>query len=325
MVLILGALVMFSASRQDRNPLAPRVYLDHALSVMRREAIAAPAVNWVAVIRTAHRMVEHAKTPADTYPAIQYVLDQLHQAGDLHAAFVYPLVANATGGQGSSQAPTPEVALVRGRLGQVTLPGLLRTPDSPGARRYVATVLAGIKSLQTHYHPCGWIVDLDGDTGGNAYSMLLSIGPIIGDGRLLGLTGRKGFAYWISYHRGAVSGGGPSIQAPVAVPPIAPAPPVAVLTSHDTSSAGEFVTVAFRGRRQTRSFGAATGGYTNAPELYRLADGAELFFGIYSLVDRNGLVYRHAIAPDVTAYLDQSAAAGWLLSTHACTHTNRSN
>jgi C-terminal processing protease CtpA/Prc len=324
-VLGLAGLVIFSAARQkDPNPLAPGVYLDQALSVMRSKAVIAPAVEWVTVTRRAHRMTADAKTPEDTYPAIQYALDQLRQAGDLHAMFLYPSEARAFA-QASPPLQPPAVALVQGRLGKVTLPGLIGPSRSREARGYVTTVLSGIESLQKRYRPCGWIVDLRGDTGGNVYPMLLSIGPIIGEGHVAGFTGRSGFAYWVTYRRGTLSGGGYTARAPLMVPPLASTPPVAVLTSQLTASAGEFVTVAFRGRTQTRSFGAATGGYTTGPRVFRLANGAELFFGISYYVDRLGVIYRHPVQPDMTVYLDEAAATRWLLSTHACTQTSRTN
>lgn len=319
-----AALVIVSAALQKApNPLAPGIYVDHALSVMRSEAVAAPDVNWVAVTRHVHRMAAAAKTPEDTYPAIQYALDQLRRAGDGHAAFVYPGTAGPVGIPRFQ--PLPTVALVLRRIGEVTLPPFQRSFNSAWGRRYTTTVLSGTASLERQAHPCGWIVDLDGDFGGNGWAMVLSVGPIIGEGRVVGLTGRKGLLGWVSYRDHAVSGLGYSFRAPVEVAPITPAPPVAVLTSQETTSGGEFVTVAFRGRPQTRSFGAATAGATNGPHAFRLADGAELFFGVNYFVDRLGVVYKHPIPPDVTVYLDQAAASRWLLSTPACTRASRSD
>jgi hypothetical protein len=264
---VLAAIVIASASREPTpNPLTPRAYLDRALALIQANALDAPALDWVAVTQHAHQLAADAKTPEDTYPAIEYALSELSQAGDLHARFIDPVTAKLGGGA-AKRSPTtqaPAVSLAHKRLGQITLPELPSLPQSRVARRYVANALSGIESLDKRSHPCAWIVDLRGDTGGNAYSMLLAIGPIIGEGRLLGLTGRKGFAYWISYHNSTISGPARySVQAPLKVAPLAPAPPVAVLTGPLTASAGEFVTVAFRARPQTRSFGLPTAGYDN--------------------------------------------------------------
>jgi hypothetical protein len=199
-VCVLAAIVIVSASREPTpNPLTPRAYLDRALALIQANALDAPALDWVAVTQHAHQLAADAKTPEDTYPAIEYALSELSQAGDLHARFIDPVTAKLGGGAAKRSPATqaPAVTLAHKRLGQITLPGLLSLPGSRAARRYVAAAVSGIASLDKRSHPCGWIVDLRGDTGGNAYSMLLAIGPIIGEGRLLGLTGRKGFAYWI--------------------------------------------------------------------------------------------------------------------------------
>lgn len=302
------------------NPLAPQAYLDHALSLIQSDAVAVPSLNWAAVSRRAHQMAADAKTPEETYPAIQYVLDRLRQAGDGHATFIYPSEAVA-GAKAACPLHAPTVSLVGKHLGGVVLPQMMCGDGSVAARSYVATVLSGVKSLESRYHPCGWIIDLQGDLGGNAYAMLLSIGPILGDGRVIGFKGRHGFRRWVSYHDGVVSGGGESMRAHEVVPVITPAPPVALLTSQETISAGEAIEVAFQGRPQTRSFGATTGGYTTGPHLFRLADGAELLFGWSYFVDRRGHVYRHAIAPNVSVFATDDAASRWLLSTQACRQT----
>jgi len=317
---VVAALVIVSAERQP-SPLSPRVYLDQGLSVMQRNDVAAEDVDWATVTRHAQRMAAAAKTPQDTYPAIQYALDQLRRAGDGHASFVYPYWTEPAPIPASQ--PMPTVTVVHGKLGQVTLPEFQHTFDSAWAQRYLSTVLSGIAALEKRAHPCGWIVDLDGDIGGNGWAMVLSVGPIIGEGRIGGLTGRNGFLGWVSYRNGVISGLGISFPAPIRVPVISPAPPVAVLTSQETASGGEFVAVAFRGRPQTRSIGAPTAGATNGPGLFRLADGARLFLGVNDFVDRNGVVYKHSIRPDIVAYLDQAAASRWLLHTSACAHDPR--
>lgn len=321
-VISLATVVAASAARQPHPiPPAGSVYLDRALSLIRKEAVAAPALNWSEVVGHAHEMTGEAREPADAYPAIRYTLDQLRRAGDGHAAF-YPPGASRVSVL-PRNLPLPTVERVRGRLGEVTLSAFQRPFSSAWGRRYLTTVLSGIAALEMHDPPCGWIVNLGGDYGGNGWAMVLSVGPIVGEGRFAGFTGRRGFLGWVSYDRGAVSGLGRSLRAPVTVPTITPAPPVAVLTTEQTASGGELATVAFRGRAQARSFGAATYGATNGPAFFRLSDGAELFFGVNYFVDRRGVVYRRAIAPDVTTWPQETAAERWLLSTPSCTRTGR--
>ena len=318
-----------SSRKAAPNPLAPSVYLDHALALMRANAIYAPASGWGAVTAEAHKMAVRAKSPADTYGAILYVVGQLTQAGDAHAKFENPLTAKlmAQGGaalSGTTPTPPPSVSLVDRRVGDVEVPAISSLPASPNSRRYVSTALSSISSLQAKDRPCGWIVDLRANTGGDMYPMLLSGGPILGEGRLIGFTGKSGFSGYVSYRDSTLSGDGERARAPLKVAVFSPAPSVAVLIGPATVSSGEAVAIAFRGRPDTRSFGASTGGVTNSPQTYRLADGATVRVSVEWDVDRRGTVYKHPIKPDaaVSGHLPNKAvvqAAGkWLLSTAAC-------
>ncbi len=73
---------------------------------------------------------------------------------------------------------------------------------------------------------------------------------------------------------------------------------VAVLTGPRTASSGEAVTIAFRGRPRTRSFGLPTAGLSTSNQGYALPDGAMIFVTTAVEADRTGTRYGHAIAPD---------------------------
>jgi carboxyl-terminal processing protease len=77
-----------------------------------------------------------------------------------------------------------------------------------------------------------------------------------------------------------------------------PRPPVAVLTSRLTGSAGERLVMAFRGRPGTRSFGEPTAGVPTGNSPHRLSDGAELHLTEAVGIDRTGRSYHTRIKPD---------------------------
>ena len=106
--------------------------------------------------------------------------------------------------------------------------------------------------------------------------MLLSVGPILGSGRLIGFTDKKRVRVWVSYRSNTLFFSGDTDPAPARIPDFSPAPAVAVLTGPHTASSGEAVAIAFRGRPHTRSFGATTAGATTSPNSYRLTDGATI-------------------------------------------------
>ena len=322
---VVGAMSGVGTSR------SARLYLNHALMLMRTQAVVSPRAGWSAITQQARRSAVHAKRPADTYGAIIFVLGQLYSSGDVHAGigfanpFQAKLQAQAAKRVGTTPTRPPAVSLVDGRIGLVTVPAVISPPDSPNSRRYVEAALNGISTLETASRPCGWIVDLRRNTGGDMYPMLLALGPLLGDGKLVGFTGRSGFDGWASYGDGTLtSPGGYRYTAPVTVPAIDPAPPVALLTGPATLSSGEAVTIAFRGRSDTRSFGRPTGGATTSPRTYRLSDGATITFSVADDVDRNRVVYHAPITPDDVVGSDlpdsaaETAAEQWLLGTPTC-------
>ena len=93
-----------------------------------------------------------------------------------------------------------------------------------------------------------------------------------------------------------------SVTSPYKTAP--PWPPVAVLTSGLTASSAEAVVVAFRGRAQSRTFGAPTRGVPPANTQMRLEDGALLVVTIMLGVDRTGKAYDDSIAPDEPVAID---------------------
>ena len=313
---VLAVLVSPSAAATP----AARAYLDHALGLMRTNAVYTPSQGWKVVTETAHFNDANATTPFDEYEQIRDALTMLWNAGDKHAMFLDQKAALALEWTVTSPSlsPPPKVSLLKGRFGLVSLPGIMSAPATANARRYATTALAAIDRLQTTRHPCGWIIDLRSDTGGNMIPMLLGVGPILEAGRVLGFANKKGNRNYLTYRDSTILVDGRRFAAPVKLADFKPASAVAVLTGPNTASSGEAVLIAFRGRPQTRSFGATTAGLPNSPSFYRLSDGAMITFSTRLDVDRRGTVYREAIPPDVPTRSPVPAAQRWLATTSAC-------
>jgi carboxyl-terminal processing protease len=139
-----------------------------------------------------------------------------------------------------------------------------------------------------------WIIDVRRNTGGNMWTMLAGVYPLLGDGEcgfFVSSDGKKqswiatkatqtkkllGEPYYLTYPVGAT----------------------AILTSRLTCSSGESTTLAFRGRPQTRSFGEPTAGLPTANRGKTLRDGAQLFLTVAYGADRTGQIYEGPIMPD---------------------------
>jgi C-terminal processing protease CtpA/Prc len=90
--------------------------------------------------------------------------------------------------------------------------------------------------------------------------------------------------------------------------------PVAVLIGPHTSSSGEAIAVAFKGRAKSRFFGQPTDGLTNVNRTYRLPDGTALLLTCAIDMDRDGHVYENGIIPDMQVPDDVSLSADAALS-----------
>ncbi len=179
---------------------------------------------------------------------------------------------------------------------------------------------------------CGWMIDLRRNPGGDIWSYIAGVGPILGEGDLGGfeyLDGRReawayrnGEVLWNNEYRYESQVDG-SIYHPKRVTP------VALLISPATQAASELMLVAFQGRPDIRSFGEPTRGLPTLSTHTVLSDGTVLTVSGANSFDRSGTVYSGSIAPDVSVATDWSkfgteqdtvilAAMDWLQSQSAC-------
>ncbi len=134
--------------------------------------------------------------------------------------------------------------------------------------------------------------------------MLAGIGPLLGEGvcgYFIEPTGENGVPW--SYKDGmSFMGGGGQLSISEEMQPYElrhPNPRIAVLTGKRTMSSGEVMTVAFRGKPNSRSFGQPTGGYSTTNTNFNMPDGAIVILTVSVYADRNKQVFGDRIAPDV--------------------------
>ncbi|MER7757876.1 S41 family peptidase [Kitasatospora sp. NPDC097643] len=314
-----------SPSLQEGARLSPeaRGYLTEALDLMQQQSLRRAEVDWKTVRARAFDQAGTARTPAETYPAISGALGALN---DHHSQFVPPDRAAQPGVvDGDNEVvDAPTSRQLPGRIGYLRLPrvnGSDRTYAEYGRQGRAAV------AATDRVGACGWVVDLRDETGGGMWAPLAAAGPILGDGPVGGfLTPDGKHSVWSI--RGGVPYEDDTPQASAeGVSPLAvPDPPVAVLTSRATGSAGEAVTLAFIGRPATRSFGGQTYGVPTGNAAHRLSDGAVIVLTGAAETDRTGRVHDGPIRPDeeVDAPTRKDsdptldAATAWLSTQPAC-------
>jgi C-terminal processing protease CtpA/Prc len=155
---------------------------------------------------------------------------------------------------------------------------------------------------------CGWIIDIRRNGGGNLWSYLAAIGPILGEGDVGGFLYADGTHELWSYRDGKVFWAGNEreeslVQGGIYTPKRSMMP-VALLTGPATIAAGELVIVAFQGRQKVRTFGEPTRGLPTLSMHTPLSDGAHIFVSGAFGTDRDGNVYKGPILPDEHVKID---------------------
>lgn len=183
--------------------------------------------------------------------------------------------------------------------------GYIELPPNSGSLEYPGTYPGRIHQIMRKLDRtpvCGWIVDLRRNDWGDIWSYLAALGPILGEGDVGGFlypdnthelwSYRDGKVFWADNERyeSLVEGG--------IYTPKREMPPVALLTSHATTAAGELVIVAFQGREKVHTFGEPTRGLPMLIVQTLLSDGVQIVMSGAYATDRNGTSYKDPIYPD---------------------------
>ncbi len=297
-------------------------YLNSALDIMQQYSINKKSIDWPVFRANIIRMGTNAKTPVDTYPLIRAALSNLE---DHHSFLMAPQDVSAFQA-GTSPTPVPPVIkLVEGKFGYVLIPGYAGF-NQEQLNQYATDMQMQIQAIDGQ-HPCGWIVDLRGNMGGNMWPMLAGIGPILGEGKAGMWADPDGNLTEWSYKdgKGLIDD---EVVSEVTGQPYRLSKadqPVAVLFGRQTVSSGEIIVISFIGRPNTRSFGSESGGLTTSNAGYDLSDGAMILLTNGVDLDRNGKTYGGPIIPDVqvNAWTDYAGpippeAVEWLSNQPGC-------
>ncbi len=299
-------------------------YLDRAIALIQSNALNAPRVPWEELNASLYAIAAKANAPADTYPAISFALNALD---DHHSHFVAPARAREVA-ENLRTDDFDQQSRSIGDKAYIRVPAYVGNAPSR-MTAFVDEMQGRIAELEKS-SPCGWIVDLRGDGGGNMYPMVAGLSPILGNGTLGYLVGPSSRSPWWTLDGAAGSRDTIDVRpSHVRSTKRAVRMPVAVLTGPQTGSSGEAVAISFIGRPETRSFGKPTSGYSTANQSIPLSDGAQLVLTRAVMADRNGRQYGGPIAPDepttnppVSSADDATLADAdrWLSSQPACRH-----
>ncbi|HET6907755.1 MAG TPA: S41 family peptidase [Mycobacteriales bacterium] len=272
--------------------------MNEALAALRDHSMDVKPSTWPSIEKRAEQDSRDARTPADTYAAIRLAITLI---GDPHSFFLTPSQARSSTGSGATTFTAPSGVLIDHRY------ALFEVPAFEGNAQAIAGyVTGGIRELRRldATAPCGWIVDLRGNGGGNMWPMLTVLLPLLKGspvGYVVTNTGHR--TAWTIHDGYALNGGNQLVPQHNAYRLKEGTPAVAVLQDQGTGSSGEAVLVAFRGQHNVKTFGLPSAGVPSANTLVTLSDGAQLGITEGRDADRTGHIYPNLtpIQPDVIA------------------------
>lgn len=278
--------------------------LDEAFSLMEKHYYKKNETRWDELKAAAKEKLTSAGSCEEAMKTIDWCFAQL---GEPHS-YIMPASRAAVYNNDQKNLPAPPTMFqVMGELKRNTyeekgiaylsLPWV-NTNDSAICTR-VADSIQGVIASLDQKNVNKWIIDLRNNRGGNCWPMIAGMGPLIGEG-VLGYFVSGNEKVPISYREGAAMHGRYT-RCRVSKTPYKLSSAkkwIIVLTGPSTSSSGEIMALAFKGREQTYIYGQPTAGLTTANTTYNLSDNSMLVLTVCREADRNGKLIEGSIVPD---------------------------
>ena len=192
-VVIAMGMVLVSRRAEPLGPGAEQA-IDQAVQQLRDEALLTPATDWEALRQAAHRRLREAPSAARLDAELAGLVQAL---GDPHTSYQPPATARQIMAGGSSAAPVPDSAPVSaGQHGPWPVLALdaFGPIDTERSRKAALAIRVKVTEAMAR-SPCGLMLDLRANRGGNMYPMLMGAAPLLEPSpqqALLGFRSRRG-------------------------------------------------------------------------------------------------------------------------------------
>ena len=285
-------LFLFVNCGEGIKPISPtaKKYLDEVIAILQANSINRKTVDWVDFKQKVYKQAAGANSIEEIYPSVEFALTAL---SDKHSFFS----PNKNNDKGNGQEPTIyQDEQVPDDIGYIRIPWFVGNQEKKD--QYVNKLQTQIRERDKSELK-GWIVDLRGNLGGNMWPMLVGIGPVLGEGVVGNFVDPDNNKQVWRYERGKVFLDDEMLlEAKEYYRLKTESPIVAVLTDTITASSGEAVTVAFRGRSHSRSFGSRTYGVSSGNQPFYLSNGSVIWLTTVVFADRKMKKYGQSIEPD---------------------------
>jgi carboxyl-terminal processing protease len=301
-ILIIAINTPTVCAQSIKNPVVKKL-IDTCITIMRNNAVNANAVNWAELKEHAYEKAANLKSPYEMGEVIRYLYQSIN---DFHGSFFYRdstfqwhgkalVTSDSVMNQWKKRAGI-KTALLDNNI------GYLRIPSMPGGSimdfNKSAQKLNDSLCVLLAQNLRGIILDLRINAGGVMYSMILGVEQLLGEGKVGSFYGKKEETWYIKGNRFYVD---TALYATIAPKCNVNATtiPIVILTGTSTGSSGEFLTIAFKGRKHTVLLGTETAGYVTSITGIKINNEAFMNLAIGYGKDRHGKAYKEAIKPDI--------------------------
>lgn len=277
-----------------------RSYLNELVTIIQQHSIKKNEIDWKDYKKQVFGKVINAESIKDTYPAVRYALTLLQ---DNHSMLLrpstdpirYPVVGKRTISCESNHVWSPDLPEDVAYIRVHSFVG----NDKDESLKYSSNIQNKIRAYLEN-KISKFVIDLRGNGGGNMWPMLQGIGPLL-DAEKCGyfIDADDEITPWIYQDIIVKSSEGnvPSNDMIMDQEKIR----IAVLQDNGTASSGEAIVIAFKGRKNTKSFGSSTCGASTSNQGFPLSDGSILALTSAIMADRNMNKYGSQIFPDVSS------------------------
>ncbi len=278
--------------------------LEEVFQLMERNYYRRDAVVWDTLQQAARNRLQASINCEAAYEVINWCFSQMKE----RHSFVMPAIKAAEYNNDTSfmrfipdlSNLVGEIRTERGgdSIAYLTLPWINTSDETVCS--IMADSLQQVIAELDNGHIKTWVIDLRQNTGGNCWPMLAGIGPLLGEG-VCGYFVRNHEKVPFSYSNGtAFQGKHPrcTLNKPAYTLRSIPQK-IIVLTGPRTSSSGEIIALAFKGKAEVQLIGEPTAGLTTANATYNLSNNAMLVLSVCQEADRNGTICEGRIRPDI--------------------------
>ena len=298
-IMISALLIIVSGC--ETKQIQPQTY-DPIVQRAQETSLYSEGIDWDTVNQKFVELTKDKESVEELKEGLQYLINSL---GDKHAAFrsakdhsMLVWYTGKTSGHdkrdgGFVNAVINDVnaqfsyQLMDNGIGYLKVVGI-----GPGDMQAQADAIRdGLKALKSKQAD-KWILDLRYNGGGNMNPMMAGLAPLLGEGFVGGSVNLKNERLQeYNIDKGEFFDRGLQVCEMTAEPEITSNEKVAVLLSRYTTSSGELVAVAFKGRPNTRFIGEATSGYTTVNGYDKVTDDLIMLISQSVYIDRNNQRY----------------------------------